>query len=305
MKWIVRSVFLPTVTLVVGAIAHFGYLYTHCEFQPNDFYHPKLVNQTAFPLSVDASLKAQAREVLNQQFIYMGRGRQMTAYVSADGQYVIKFFNPRTFLRKKWFYDRKKLRRMVSLKWLSKAYFKRQDRLARLSKRYQLAFDELKEESGLIYVHLSPASQLHTLLQLTDKAGARCSLDLNGVPFVLQKKSQLVLSQLDALMQKRDFKEIKEKIGQLYTLFSLRALKGYTDRVQTLHNNYGFIGDRAIQIDLGGIYHDYTIAKDPKADIQRIMERIARTLFKRYPGSSSLLMEIFKELPPSVDFQAL
>jgi len=172
---------------------------------------------------------------------------------------------------------------MASLKWISKAYFKRKERLERLSYRHQLAFDHLKEESGLIYVHLDDSTKLFTTLQVIDQKGRPWTLDLNDVPFVIQKKAELAFSVFDKLKQREEWDKIQDCFKQLYVLFNARTQKGITDRLQTLHNNYGFLEGKAIQIDLGGIMKDEKIQKAPEKEIKRIFSNFIDPIRCHYP----------------------
>lgn len=269
---------------------HLFYLYIHEEFAPSDFCHSSILKENFQEVFVDEALKKQALEITNQPFFYCGCGQQMTAFESADHLYVIKFFNPRDYLnREEWFKGGRRLRRLSSLKWLSRAYLKRKERLLRLFNRYQIGFEELKEESGLVYVHLNKETGLQRTLHFVDKKGRSCQISLKDAPFVLQKKCRIVFSHFDALAEKGDIKGIQEGIVQLKTLFLARAEKGFTDRIQTLHNNYGFVEGKAMQIDLGRIEKNPAVQRLPLQELERITAEMKRMLASRYPHLKELL----------------
>jgi hypothetical protein len=292
MKIFLISFFSLVVIVICGFGAHLIYLYYHCEFKPPDFYHSDLIESTLVQTPASESLKQEVRQLLNQEFVYLGKGRQMTVYESKDHQCVIKFFNPRTFLRKSWFSDIKRLRRMSSLRWISRAYFKRTERLMRLSYRHQLAFDEMKEEAGLIYVHLNAATKLTKSLSVQDQEGKYFLINLDEVPFVIQKKATVIFTAFDSFMQRGEIDKIKEGLSQLYVLFNSRAHLGITDRLQTLHNNYGFSDGKAIQIDVGGIMKDNSIKIMPEIEVKRIFSNFVKPISKLYPDVIPFLYEI-------------
>lgn len=271
--WLALVVILP--------IGHLIYLYAHREFAPSDFRHPFVLQLTGRVSSVE---REEVLHILNQPFHYCGAGKQMTAFESADERYVIKFFNPRPLLREKWFHSFKKMAHFNSSRWISNAYFKRKQRLLKLFDRYQMAYDDLRDESGLVYVHLNQSTYLGKTLTLIDQKGAEHTLSIVQYPFVLQKKAKLVNAEFNALMQAGDSERLKERVEQLYALFRSRATKGFTDRIQTLHNNYGFVGDRAIQIDLGRIHKDEEISKDPSEEIERVNSGVKESLKANYPA---------------------
>ncbi len=262
---------------VVG-IGHLLYLYTHREFKPDQFSHPFILTREG-----PATSQAEVSHILKQTFVYCGHGKQMTAFESEDGRYILKLFNPRPVLKKSKFRDYKRLKRLISLKWISHAYFKKRERLEKLFKRYEIGFDHLREESGLVYVHLSASTELNQPLQLIDQKGKSYTIDLKQTPFVLQKKAILVFAYLDKLLQQGEVLKAKEAVLQLRNLFVSRAKKGYTDRIQTLHNNYGFVDGQAIQIDLGRIVKDEIIQLSPEKEIKRVVCEMKETLVKRYP----------------------
>lgn len=277
MKKIALSFFLLVPALFIG---HLLYLYTHTEFAPHEFYR-SLRNDCALSINPEETLQA-----LNQPYSYAGCGKQMTVFESSDQRYVIKFFNPRVILKKKWFSSPKKLGSFCSLKWLSNAYFKREARIAKLFHRYAVGFEEFRSESGLVYAHLSPATSLSKTLCLTDKQGEKHLLNLKRTPFVLQKKAVLATKHFDQLMQTGQIEKMQEDCQQISQFFLERAQKGFTDRIQTLHNNYGFADGRFIQIDLGRI-HKTTLNADQETE--RVLLQIKKFLKDRYPSLAPFL----------------
>ena len=271
---------------------HLLYLYTHREFSPPDFRYSYTFESENIPMS--AALKDEVRGLLNQKFAYLGCGKQMTAFESEDHRFVIKFFNPRAVVREKWFSDWDKFRRLCSLRWFSDNYLRRKARLAKLSKRYRLGFEQLREESGLVYVHLGDSSKLFQTLSLTDKQGKAHQIDLDRCPFVLQKKAELATNYLGHLLDKGELEKAKQGIEEICRVLASRAKKGFTDRKQTLHNNYGFVEDRFVQIDLGRLNKDELIEQTPDEEIKRVYSQLHQFLSKRYPNYHSFLDETFE-----------
>jgi hypothetical protein len=263
-------VFLGAATLVAGG--HLVYLYNHREFGPKDFSHPHALGEAPSP---DEQLKNQAAAVLQQRFSYLGCGTQVTAYESADHRYVIKFFNPRNTIKESWFHKTSRLCKMSSLKWMVKTYGGKKERLRQFFERYRLAFQDLRDEAGLVYVHLDQSTALSQKLEVVDKEGRTHQVDLNVCPFVLQKKVELTLTHLDKLLEKEDIEGAQEGVRQIYALFLSRAQKGYTDKLQILDKNYGFAEGRAVQLDVGRICKK---PLNPAAEMKRIVENIGPNL---------------------------
>jgi hypothetical protein len=263
MKKGIRFLGLGCLVLVLGMGGNLFYLYRHREFGPDDFHYPFVLK-----LKGKAPEKASqelASDILKQKFVYLGCGTQVTAYESEDHRYVVKFFNPRNTIKKKWFGKKTRLMRMNSPSWILKSYFGTQERLIKFFSRYAMAYDELRDEAGLIYVHLNGATVLQQELELVDKEGKLRRVRLEDAPFVLQKKVELV----PAYLVKNDKKEAAR---QLYDLFLSRARKGYTDKLQTLDKNFGFADGRAVQLDVGRIRKEASL--NPLQEMERIVNNI-------------------------------
>lgn len=279
--------------LIAAAGIHVIYLYHHREFGPKDFYHPFMLGLEA-SIQPSRDVKKEAVKILSQPFTYLSHGSQSTVYESQDKKYVIKFFNPRTVIKKNWFGQFAKMRRLNSLRWITHTYFRQKQRLKKYFLRYELAFKDLKEETGLAYVHLDPSTCLAQTLELTDKEGNHHQIQLDAYPFVLQKKVELTMHHLDRLLKSGDVAGAKESVKQIYALFLSRAQKGYTDRLQTLDKNYGFFEGRAVQLDVGRIRRIGAIAENPKKEMERIVSNINHSL-AHYPELAPILEECLKE----------
>jgi hypothetical protein len=278
--------------VIVAAGIHVIYLYNHREFGTKDFYHPFMLGLQE-RIAPSEEVKKEALEILNQPFTYLSYGGQSTVYESLDKKYVIKFFNPRMVIKENWFHQFAKLRRLNSLKWITNTYFRQKLRLKKYFLRYELAFKDLKEETGLVYVHLDPSTALSQTMVLTDKEGNPHQFNLDAYPFVLQKKVELTMHHLDRLLKNGDVNGAKEGVKQIYELFLSRAQKGYTDRLQTLHKNYGFFEGRAVQLDVGRIRKIPAISENPQKEMERIISNITPSL-AHYPELASVLEECLK-----------
>ena len=270
-----KKIFLILLLPIVILGGQLLYLYKHKEFKPDEFSsHLVLENHVFVPL-LSAEEKKEIQHILSQPFTHLGLGKQMTAYESEDKQYVLKLFNPRARLKDKSFQDIKHMKSLCTMKWFSSAYFKRKERLLKIFNRHAIAFSKMKEEAGLLYVHLNPFTALDQTAHIIDKDGTQFDVHLKNVPFVLQRKVELAGARL-AREQNPE-----ACYAQLRELFTIRAKLGFTDRIQTLHNNYGFYGDKAIQIDVGRINFSQDVLNNPELEVDRIMTSINRQLSSR------------------------
>jgi hypothetical protein len=183
-----------------------------------------------------------AFDLLQQKFRYFARGKQSFAFLSEDGKYVLKIFN-NSYQRKLRF-----------LSWLplcqkKAAYF--QNKLERTFNSYQIAFEEMPEETALCYAHLHITSDLPHTLQLIDKLNITHLIDPNAIGFLLQKKVDLVYPALQAFLAEARLEEAEEALISLVRLFFRKYRQGIADNDPLIRTNYGFLGTQAIQIDVG------------------------------------------------------
>ncbi len=262
---------------IIGLMAgHLVYLYNHREFSPPDFCHPfilKLEGQVP-----DDATKKQISGILQQKFTYLGSGTQVVAFESADHQYVIKFFNPRNTIKENWFHRFSRMRQMSSPGWITKTYFGKEERLLTFFNCHRLAFRDLREESGLIYLHFDRSSCLAQTINVVDRDGKEYVVDLDRCPFILQKKVEIASTYLEDQLARGNLQEAEEGVRQIYQLFLARAQKGYSDHRQSLSKNYGFAEGRAIQLDIGRIKQEEHVKKMPLKDVERIVANLTSQL---------------------------
>ena len=193
--------------------------------------------------------------IFSQPFSYLKAGSQSYAFVSQDGKYVIKFFRMshfspclRDFFRPK------------------RAAKKRQN-LNAIFGAYKLAFESMREDTGLVYLHLNKTSHLQKKLTVSDQKGKLCFIDLDKTEFVIQEKAELIFSYL----KDKDPAMFDAAVSKVLQLIDRRSEKHIFDYDYGVSNNFGFVGDRPIQIDIGRIYQADLSGQEEKA---RILQRI-------------------------------
>ncbi len=193
--------------------------------------------------------KAEIEQALSQRYHYLACGNQAFAFLSEDGRYVIKFFKQKLF------------EPSFFLKWSpaiwmnpsrrEKKLWKKQDKLQRDFASYRLSFDELKEETGLVYVHLNPSDWIRRNLIICDKLNIAHAIPLDRFNFILQKRADLVFPTIDKLMAEGNLAGAKRALSSILELFVSRCQKGILDSDPDLDKNFGFIDGHAVQIDIG------------------------------------------------------
>jgi hypothetical protein len=223
------------------------------------------ISKISFSLPYDARWETTLPEfssgLLDQKYTFLGSGGQSFAFVSEDGKNVLKF-----------------------LKYPFRLSTKKKERLERDYKSYQLAFEELKEESGLIYLHLTHSPATHKTVTLIDRLGIEHRVILDEKAFILQHKAELLYPYIEQLMQKGDLEGAKAALHSLVHLLDRRCKKGIFDEDAKIHRNCGFINGKAIFIDIG------RFKKSEKTQsLEKITNRFRNWLLQNYPELVDLL----------------
>lgn len=240
--------------------------------------------------------KNQLEEALSQPYHYFGCGGQSFVFFSDNGQYVIKFFKQRLFRPPTWL-NRCPLPKILH-RYREKRNWKRQDKLQRDFTSYKIAFEELQEETGVVYVHLNQTSHLLKILSIQDKIGMMHQIPLDHTDFILQKRGELVYERIHNLMQAGKIDEAKKAIFKVLNLVVSRCKKGYHDRDPNVRTNCGFIGEQAIKIDVGRLMRQETI-KNPeiyRRELLRISTPFEKWVETTYPELLPAFHEIFESV---------
>jgi len=241
-------------------------------------YHEEYATR---PLTSEES--SDLEKALAQPYTYFASGGQAFAFFSADRNYVVKFFKQRL-------YNRSKLLNFVPLPKFLHRYrnmrnSKRDDKFARDFFSYKISFEELQEETGVFYVHLNTTDHLKTQLQITDRLGINHLLDLDKMDFIVQKRAEKIHDRIIRLMEIGKTSEAKQAIGQVVDLITTRASKGFRDRDPNVRTNCGFLGDRAIKIDVGRFVRcpEMQTKERHNADLLQITAPFEEWLEEHYP----------------------
>lgn len=138
------------------------------------------------PVPVSHEEEQRLRSVFQKTFTFLGQGHQTYAFLSEDGQVVLKFFN---FTR---------LTALDPIEWLPPLPFikkyqkhlqnRRIKKFNRVFKGYTLAFEKDRDNTGVLYVHLQKTTHLNAKVTVIDAFQNKYAINLDEVLFVIQKK---------------------------------------------------------------------------------------------------------------------
>ncbi|MCP5509859.1 MAG: hypothetical protein H7A39_05570 [Chlamydiales bacterium] len=172
---------------------------------------------------------------IDQPFRYLASGSQSFAFISKDGNYVLKFF-----------------KLQGSLYALHKGS-KRRRSFAHAFQSCLINERLFNDESNIIYCHLTPSNFKLPNVELLGPGKIVYHQDLSTVPFVIQKFAETTKHRLTRLKKLGDLKAREQMIDSLIALMLKRYLLGYSDKDPNWIENFGFLGDRAVSVDVGGL----------------------------------------------------
>lgn len=202
--------------------------------------------QIAKPLPEEDSIISKA---LSQPYTYLGKGCQSYVFASEDGAYVIKFIKFQRFRPQYW------LDQLSSLPWFADFYKEKskekQYKLDKLFTSWKLAYENLKQETGVLFVHLNATPYWNKELTITDKAGFTYTISLGKIHFLLQHRAEMLKQTIDQYMGEAKVKEARTLIDSLLEMLLSEYMRGYADNDHALMQNTGVIEGRPIHIDAG------------------------------------------------------
>lgn len=227
--------------------------------------------------------KREVELALEQEYFYLGKGHQAYAFESKDGKYVLKFlkFQPYRYnpIVEK-FPLPQSLDRMRSTKLLHK-----EEKRDALFRSWKVAFENLKEESGVLYIHINPTKNQHGKVTLYNKSGFPYLLSLDEHVFMVQRKADLVETHIQKHIANGAIDMAKNVIDQMVDLYLAEYDRGLAEKDRYLVRNTGMCDGKPMHIDTGRLCKDESL-KDP---LRQRVELIWKT---------SILLEWLKESYP-------
>ena len=226
----------------------------------------------AFPTNELENIQA----ILSQPFCFLDSGGESYVFLSQDKKYILKFFKLHHMRPYSWedsFLPKKIRTHYQNL---------RKKRLSTLFSSCKLAYDRFQEDAGLLYIHLNKTDFLKVKLKLFDPIGVLHLLDLDHMEFALQKRATLAYPSLVALSEANEFEAAQKRLSSLLDLILARCQAGLADH-DARSRNFGFVGEKAIELDLGSFSIDESLKTSAAAKRVFLHETVKlRCFVKKY-----------------------
>lgn len=257
-----------------------------CLYQLNDrFCLGHIQSSLSYDPQWDIPLaeKQEINSLLDQPFFYLGKGSQCFVFESHDHQTVLKFFRFERLRILPWI---RSLTLPPFLKTIqNKRLAEKENKKQRLFTSCQIAYEELKEECGLLCVHLNPNSCFEKKIAIKDKLGRTYWIEIDRTAFILQRKGTLIYPTLEKWMKEGNLEKAQQGLKDIVALLERRFQKGIVDRDPVLKKNAGFLQEHPIYLDIGEFARDETV-KDPafySKEIARMTSQLRRWIEGNYP----------------------
>jgi hypothetical protein len=234
---------------------------------------------------------AAIKAALSQPYRYLGKGAQLYVFGSDDGHYVLKFFRQEHIRPRAWFWilptHHREEKVQCSFRKLQKDF-----------RSYKIAYETLKEETGLIYLHLNKSEDLHLRIPVYDKIGVEHWIELDEMQFILQKRAEMVYPTLANWIENGEIAKAKGTLTELVQILKNRFEKEIFDKDPDLNTNFGILDGHPIQIDVGRFRKDnfYSNKQVYKLEIMRITDNLKQWLEGNCPELSFHLQREIQQL---------
>ncbi|MBS0627974.1 MAG: hypothetical protein JSS09_07170 [Verrucomicrobia bacterium] len=272
-----------------------GYFLTRfCHKQTDGFAVAKIRLATPYNFQTHNSEedKKLALSILSQPLSYIGRGGQCYAFTTADNKYVVKLLKYNNNYPKIWF-------RLFPFPfgWESYRQKKLSNKKTKLEgeyRSYQIAVNDLREETGIIYFHIDSEIEPSINLHIQDKLGIFHTLPANQYQFYIQKKGTAFYPKIKQLLDSGKIELAKKSLDDLTLYLIKRCQKKITDGDDGIWRNFAFYGDKPFQIDIGQFSYNSSLCSNEEyqndllfftKDFRRWLEETSPILAKYFTDS--------------------
>ncbi len=207
--------------------------------------------RTAFPSEANETLPIYVAAALDQPFSYLGQGRQYYAFASEDGKYVLKLPRLDRYEVPFWM---QACRFSFLDEYRKKVGSQRRHRLDFLLESSRIAFEEIREQTAVLYLHFHETKGPSYFSVISDRIGRHFKLDLNRTPFVLQEKKSLMASAFSDSLKSKDREKSKDILESFLKIIAIRSDKGIFNKDYSFLRNYGIDEKTGFEIDIGSFY---------------------------------------------------
>jgi hypothetical protein len=259
-----------------------------CHHQTRGFRPYKVISNFAYDERFSHDARAEdhldaINQILSHRFTFLGDGGQGYSFLSDDNKHVLKLYKLHHTRYPHWIKD---LALPPMLNTWKQKYIALQDwKKERVFTSSKIAFDMLKKETGLVYLHLNRTIDRHPSVTIVDSIGCAHTLALDNVVFAIQLKAQPAFKNFKKLAIAKKETDIQAAIDTYLPFIAKRFMKGVGDYDDGFRRNFGEVDNELIEIDIGCFYtHSHTIDQETLANELRVKsDSLFQYLSKYFP----------------------
>ncbi len=234
----------------IGTLSAFTLLVISvCFFHSDSFSFDKIKPSRDFSFQATTSHSQKEiealRSILSQPFTYLAERNDTYVFISEDQTQVIKFFKMKGMTPEYWL-------NYVPFPWLDKKRLRKIDERARVRQEFfgglNIAFDHFRYQNALTFLHLFHTQYLKMKVRVIDAQGKPHEIPLDRVPFLLQKKAELLPDHITRLLSEDKREEAIRSLCQILELVKSSCQKGFAHANENIEIAYGFVEGRSIYI---------------------------------------------------------
>jgi len=257
-KWLKRLLLLLLALFIAYCLGRLWYKatggFTEGNINYNLTYDPQWDVRALDPKSEEELAYA-----LSQPYYYLGKGCQSYVFSSLDGKFVVKFFKYQRF-KPQWWLNYLTFVPLLDT-YNQEKTAKKKIKLDNAFSSWKLAYEDLKKETGVLYVHLNKGVHLKKDLTVFDKLGLQHTLCLDNLEFMVQKKAEMLCPVLLKMKQKNEFVEAQKLMDRLLSMLINEYQRGVADNDHALMQNTGVFEGFPIHIDVGQFVKNTDVMK--------------------------------------------
>ena len=158
---------------------------------------------------------------------------------------------------------------------------------------FRIAFQELRQETALLYLHLNETACFPFPTVIRDRLGRSYPVDLDATAFVLQEKKPLMMPAFQVALEQGDREEAKRILHAFLHVVAARAEKGIFNKDPSFLKNFAYDEGKGIQIDIGSFYRKKD-ASGPESFAPSFLQTVGHVQ-EWLNGTDPAMAEWFKE----------
>lgn len=238
-----------------------------------------------YPLNMPLK-KAHPVPELDQPYHYLAKGCQAYVFLSEDGKYVLKLFKFKRF-------HEPFLLAYFNFPYLVAKRKQKEEALHFALQAWQVAYDKLPTESGLLYVHVNPTTGLNQHIVFYDKIGLKYVFEADNTVFMLQHRAEMMIPWIEEKMAAGETSSVQAFLHELIFMLKGEYLKGVNDADLALMQNTGVYQGHPFHIDVGQFYLEETNWKE---ELFLKTYELRDWLKTHYPALEEYVTALLKEL---------